>query len=63
MTEQLANNEQQFNNLLETLLLETLLKLRDDITAANNNTINLINQSISYLIRIYANNSAQQVNY
>ena len=58
MTEQLANNEQQFNNLLETLL-----KLRDDITAANNNTINLINQSISYLIRIYANNSAQQVNY
>ena len=58
MSEQLANNEQQFNNLLETLL-----KLRDDITAANNNTINLINQSISYLIRIYANNSAQQVNY
>ena len=58
MTEQLANNEQQFNNLFETLL-----KLRDDITAANNNTINLINQSISYLIRIYANNSAQQVNY
>ena len=58
MTEQLANNEHQFNNLLETLL-----KLRDDITAANNNTINLINQSISYLIRIYANNSAQQVNY
>ena len=58
MTEQLANNEQEFNNLLETLL-----KLRDDITAANNNTINLINQSISYLIRIYANNSAQQVNY
>ena len=51
-------NEQQFNNLLETLL-----KLREDITAANNNTINLINQSISYLIRIYANNSAQQVNY
>ena len=58
MSEQLGNNEQQFNNLLETLL-----KLRDDITAANNNTINLINQSISYLIRIYANNSAQQVNY
>ena len=58
MSEQLANNEHQFNNLLETLL-----KLRDDITAANNNTINLINQSISYLIRIYANNSAQQVNY
>ena len=58
MTEQLANNEQQFN-----ILLETLLKLRDDITVANNNTINLINQSISYLIRIYANNSAQQVNY
>ena len=58
MTEQLANNEHQFNNLLETLL-----KLRDDITAANNNTINRINQSISYLIRIYANNSAQQVNY
>ena len=58
MTEQLANNEQQFNNLLETLL-----KLRDDITAANNNTINRINQSISYLIRIYANNCAQQVNY
>ena len=55
MTEQLANNEQQFNNLLETLL-----KLREDITAANNNTINLINQSISYLIRIYANNNAQQ---
>ena len=27
-------NEQQFNNLLETLL-----KLREDITAANNNTI------------------------
>ena len=58
MSDQVANNEQQFNNLLETLL-----KLRDDITAANNNTINLINQSISYLIRIYANNSAQQVNY
>ena len=58
MSDQVANNEQQFNNLLETLL-----KLREDITAANNNTINLINQSISYLIRIYANNSAQQVNY
>ena len=58
MSEQLANNEHQFN-----ILLETLLKLRDDITVANNNTINLINQSISYLIRIYANNSAQQVNY
>ena len=61
MSEQLCINhncnEQQFNNLLETLL-----KLRDDITAANYNTINLINQSISYLIRIYANNSAQQVN-
>ena len=55
MTEQLANNEKQFN-----ILLETLLKLRDDITVANNNTINLINQSISYLIRIYANNNAQQ---
>ena len=59
MSEQLCINhncnEQQFNNLLETLL-----KLREDITAANNNTINLINQSISYLIRIYANNSAQQ---
>ena len=49
MTEQLSNNEQQFNNLLETLL-----KLREDITAANNNTIHLINQSISYIIRIYA---------
>ena len=58
MSEQLANNEHQFN-----ILLETLLKLRDDITVANNNTINLINQSISYLIRIYANNSAQQLNY
>ena len=42
-------NEQQFNNLLETLL-----KLREDITAANNNTINLINQSISQIIRLYA---------
>ena len=55
MTEQLANNEQQFNNLLETLL-----KLREDITAANNNTINLINQSISYIIRLYADNILQQ---
>ena len=53
MSEQLCINhncnEQQFNNLLETLL-----KLREDITAANNNTIHLINQSISYIIRIYA---------
>ena len=53
MSEQLCINhncnEQQFNNLLETLL-----KLREDITAANNNTINLINQSISYIIRLYA---------
>ena len=48
-------NEQQFNNLLETLL-----KLREDITAANNNTINLINQSISYIIRLYADNILQQ---
>ena len=47
--EALARNEQQFNNLLETLL-----KLREDLTAANNNTINLINQSISYIIRLYA---------
>ena len=55
MSDQVANNEQQFNNLLETLL-----KLRDDITAANNNTINLINQSISYIIRLYADNILQQ---
>ena len=48
-------NEQQFNNLLETLL-----KLREDITAANNNTINLINQSISYIIRLYADTKLQQ---
>ena len=55
MSDQVANNEQQFNNLLETLL-----KLREDITAANNNTINLINQSISYIIRLYADNILQQ---
>ena len=41
--------DQQFNELLETLL-----KLRDDIITSNNNAINLINCSISYIIRLYA---------